>query len=91
MVEALLQRALEMGKRFAAASEPHGFADVVAAGTAARAGVARNADLERDVVANSEGRGGIAADGGDDAGGLVAEGKRFLDENVAVAEVGVVV
>lgn len=35
--------------------------------------------------------GDVGADGRDDAGGLVAQGQRLADQDVAVAEVGVVV
>lgn len=90
VVDALLQRALEVWEALAAAAEAQIFADVVAALVAASAGSARQADFESDLVADFEVC-DAGADGGDDAGALVAERQGLADEDVAIAVVGVVV
>lgn len=89
MIHPLLQRALEMRETLPATPELDIFADVVAALFAALAGFAGQADFEGHFVAGLEVRDG-GARGGDDAGGFVAEGERFADEDVAVAEVRVI-
>lgn len=90
MVDPLLQRALEMREALARAAEAHLLADVVAALGAAVAFLAGEPDFEGDFVAWLEGCDG-GADCCDDAGGFVAEGEGLADEDVAVAEVRVVV
>lgn len=71
--DGILQRALGVGERLGRGAERHGFANVVAALGAAVAVVAGQPDLEGDIVAWLE-VGDLAADGGDGAGGFVAEG-----------------
>lgn len=92
MDDGVLEGALGVGKRFGRGAEGHGAADVVAAAGAEGAGGAGLADLEGDAVAWLEGGWrDAAADGGDDAGGFVAEGEGLAHEDVAVAVVRVVV
>jgi hypothetical protein len=90
MVNPLLQGALEMGETLCRRAEFHVFADVVAAFGAAVAGIAGHAYFEGYAVAGGK-VGYGRADGGDDAGGFVAEGQGLADEYVAVAVVVVVV
>lgn len=90
MIHPFLQRPLEMRETLPTAPELDIFADVVASLLAAFALLAGEADFEGDFVAGLEGGDG-GAHGGDDAGGFVAEGEGLADEDVAVAEVGVVV
>lgn len=88
--DGILQGALGVGERLGRRAERHGFANVVAALGAQIAVVAREADLEGDIVAWLQ-VGDLGADGGDGAGGFVAEGQGLADLDVAVAEVGKVV
>lgn len=90
MGDGILQGTLGVGKRLGRRAEGHGFADVVAALSAEGALVARQTDLEGDIVAWGE-VSDFSADGGDGTGGFVAEGERLADLDVAVAEVGEVV
>lgn len=87
----LLQRPLRVRRpALGRAAKLHAAADVVAPRAAELARAARQADLERDAVAGGERR-DLGPDGLHDAGGLVAEGQRLEHEDVAVAEVVVVV
>lgn len=90
VVDALLECALGMGESLCRGAEVHAPADVVAAGLAIGAVLTGQADLEGDAVADLDAI-GVGADGGDGAGGLVAEGHGLADEDVAVAVVAVVV
>jgi hypothetical protein len=72
VVDLLLQRALEVREALAAAPELQLFANVVPAFRAAGTASARQADFKSDFVADFEVCDG-RADGGDDAGGLMAE------------------
>jgi hypothetical protein len=86
VVDLLLKSALGMRVGLCRGAELHGAADVVAAGGAVLAALARKADLEGDAVTGGEvGHG--RADSDDGAGGLVAEGQGLADDDVAVAEV----
>lgn len=86
VVDALLQRALEVRKRLCRAAEAHAAADVVAAVVAVLACVARDADLESNAVT----RGQVLDSRADryySAAGLVAQRQGLLDNDVAVAVV----
>lgn len=89
----LLQGALGVGEGLGGTAEGHGAADVVAALAAQLARLAREADLEGDVVAGLQQvrLSHSGADGRDDAGRLVAQGQGLFDEDVAVAVVAEVV
>jgi hypothetical protein len=90
VIDPLLQRPLEMRKALPTTPKPHLLANIIPPLLTPRALLARNADFECDFVTDLEIRYG-GADGGDDAGGLMAEGQGLADEDVAVAVVGVVV
>jgi hypothetical protein len=75
-----------MRKRLGRAAELHAATDIVPSLVAVLAALAGKTDLEGDAVAGAQG-GDAIADGEDGAAGLVAEGERLADEDVAVAEV----
>lgn len=86
VVDPLLEGTLGMRKGLCRGAEIHGAADVVAALGAVLAVLAGEADLEGDAVSGAQVGDGIA-DGDDGAAGLMAEGQRFADDDVAVAVV----
>lgn len=60
VVDALLERTLEVRYRFSATSEPHAGAEVVATSLAGTTIVARHADLQSHALANLEARNSLA-------------------------------
>lgn len=79
-----------MGEGLGGTPELHGWADIVAALEAEVARFAGLADFQGDAVSNSEGR-DAGSDGGDDTGGFMAQRQGFANEDIAIAEVGVIV
>ncbi len=90
VVDACLERAVDVGEAGGRRAEAHVLAEVVAARLAEGAGAAADARLDGDALPDLEQVVGVAGDGGDDAGGLVAEDEGGAHGKVAVAAVGVV-
>lgn len=90
VVHALLQRPLRMRPPPRRAPELHPPTDIIPAPLTKLARLARQAHLQRHEVPDGKPL-DAGADGLDAPGGLVAEGQRLADEDVAVAVVGVVV
>ena len=90
VVHAVLEGAVEVGEGLCAACEAHVFAEVVAALDAVRAGVAHDARLDGDALADDKVL-YAGAYGRDGAGGLVAEDEWCLERKVSVAAVEVIV
>lgn len=92
VIHHLLQRPLRMRIRLRGAAEPHAGTDIIPPLPTPLAFFARLAHLQRDLISYLPLiRGHRGSDSHDDAGGFVAEGQGFADEDVAVAEVSVVV
>jgi hypothetical protein len=85
MIDAFLQRALEMRESLAAASEAHVFADVVSALLAPLALLARQTDLHGHPITRRE-ISDLRPDRGHHAGGFMSEAEGLPDEDVAVSE-----
>ena len=90
VVHALLEGAVCVGEGLCGTAEAHVLAEVVAALGAVGAVVAHDTCLDRDALADDEVL-DTGANGGDDACSFVAEDEGRLDDEVAVAAVGVVV
>jgi hypothetical protein len=90
VVDPILQRPLRVRERLGTTPEPHALADVVSPLFAPIALLARQADFQRDLVADAETL-DIGADADDNACRLVAQRQRLLHQDVAIAVVAVVV
>lgn len=90
MIYPLLECALEMRKRLARRPKLHVFADIVSAFLTTLALLARKAHFESDFVSGFQTLDRRACFC-DNAGGLMAKGERFSDQDVAIAEVRIVV
>jgi hypothetical protein len=89
VVYPILQCPLGVRERLCTTSEPHSFANVVPALLAPFTGLARLPYLERNFVTNIETR-HFRAHAHDYTRGLVAQRHGFLDNDVAIAVVAVV-
>jgi hypothetical protein len=89
VVHAGLERAVAVGVAGGGRAEAHIPAEVVAPAVAESAGAATDARLDGDALADLE-ICDLVGDGGDDAGGLMAEDERGADGEVAVAAMRVV-
>lgn len=90
MIDLFLQSPLEMGECLSTAPETHIGANVVTTFLTPLTFLARQSDFECYSVAWLEIR-HRGANSGNDSGRFMAETERFANEDVAVAEVGVVV
>lgn len=90
MVDAILERALKVWEGLGGASEAHGLADVVTTFGAPGTCAAGQPDLQGDFVTDLKAH-HLWADGDDRASRLMAERHGFLDEDISIAIVVVVV
>jgi hypothetical protein len=90
VVDPILQRPLRVRERLGTTPEPHALADIVSPLLTPIALLARQADFQRDLVADAETL-DIRADADDNTGRLVAQRQRLLHQDVAIAVVAVVV
>jgi hypothetical protein len=89
VVDAFLERALEVRYRFGATAEPHARAEVISTSLTRPTVVTRHAHLECYALANLEPSDCIS-NGGDHSRRLVAQRERLHGLEIAVAEVLVV-
>lgn len=89
VVDALLQRSLEVWHRFGTTPEPHAFAQVIPASAADATLTTGDADLKGDAVTDVEAS-YLWPDSNDSARGLVTERERHAGAEVAIGELLVV-
>ena len=90
VVHTLLESAVEVGKGFCRGGKAHVLAEVVAAARAVVAGVAHDAGLDRDTLADDQAT-DARTDGSHDASRLMTEDEWCLERKVSVAAVDIVV